>query len=101
MNPKPVAIQAATILKSQSLLWLGEIYTALRIIIIAVLLALLGVSSWASAEQGKFVSPVEVLVSPEIVLAPVFETVIMQTFPDAKICNPEGVCFTLVFVEQE
>ena len=89
------------VMKAQGLLWLGDLYTAVRVIVIAAILALLGISGWASAEQGKFVSPIEVIVSPEVIVNPIVETVVEQSFPDASICDDDGRCFKLTFEKIE
>ena len=44
-------------LEAQGLLWLGDLYTAFRVIITGVVLALLGLSGPASGNQGEYVSP--------------------------------------------
>ena len=89
--------KAIGLFKAQSKLWLGEIYTAIRVIIIGIILAGLGIAGWASAEQGEVVSPIEVMVSPENVFSPLIATMVKQSFPDVTVCDDEGKCYTLAF----
>lgn len=90
---------ATHFLKTQGLLWLADFYSALRVLIITVVLTLLGMAGWASAQEGELISPIEVLVNPAVVVNTVFETVVTASFPDVTICDPEGKCFTLTTEE--
>ncbi len=81
------------IFKSQGLLWLGDLYTAIRVIIITVVLAAIGISGWATLAEDEFVSPAKVLANPEIIV----KLIIQQSFPNGSICNTQGECFILTF----
>lgn len=84
-------------LKAQAKLWLSDTYSAIRVLTIAFVLALVGVSGWASIDKGEVVNPIEVLVNPSIVLSPVIENVVQVTFPNISVCDDDGKCFTVVF----